>query len=239
MSTTVLFGPKTRVGRAVVERLRGTGEDVVLVARGAADASALASATGDGVRVVDGGRDDLGAAVGGTDRLRIVVAALGPVHPETPDVAADAAGVVRDLALIEQVLDTGARTQVVLVSTILALAPKQERRYYGGWKSLVEQQLDHLVGLRGDRCTMSVLHPGRLSSRQHRTKASFDRVAEVALSLDPDRSVSKLVGRDTRIWLLLRSISLAGRSLLGSWGRSATSARSADSGSEGGAQRGR
>jgi hypothetical protein len=238
VTTTVVIGPKTRVGRAVADRLRDTGEDVLLVARHAEDTAALSSATGGGVRVVDAGRDDLAAAVGDAGRLRVVVAALGPVHPGVPDVAADAAGVERDLRLIEQVLDTPAPTQVVLVSTILALAPKPDRRYYAGWKSLVEQQLDHLVGLRGERCTMSVLHPGRLASGRHPTKASFDRVAEVALSLDPDRAVSRLVGRDTRFWLLLRSISLASRSLLGAWGRSTTSARSVDRESTGGAQRG-
>ncbi len=238
MSTTVVIGPKTRVGRAVAERLRGTGENVALVARHADDVVALADAAGGGVRVIDASTTDLGAAVGRPDHLRIVVAALGPVHPETPDVAADAAGVVRDLAMIEQLLDTGAPTQVVLVSTILALAPQEDRRYYGGWKSLVEQQLDHLVGLRGSRCTMSVLHPGRLADGRHPTKASFDRVAEVALAMPADRRRSRLVGRDTRIWLLLRSISLAARSLLGSWGRSTTSARSVDRESEGGVQRG-
>lgn len=220
MSTlTVVIGPKTRFGRALVERVRGT-EQVLLVARDATDAAFLSQslAPGDGVTVADGSQGELASAVktAGATRVRLVLAALGPIHPEQPAYDVDSAAVSRDLALVTEVLDAGVPVQVVLVSTILALAPGDDRRYYGGWKGVVEQQVRHLVDER-PAASLSVLYPGRLvdpgARVWQRVHASYARLVTVALGLPPDRGVSRLVGLDTRIWLLLKSVSFGARSL--------------------------
>lgn len=220
MSTlTVVIGAKTRFGRALVERVRGS-EPVLVVARDAADAAALATvfSAGAPVQVLDASQGELSSTVkaSGASRVRLVVAALGPVHPELPAYEADAPGVSRDLGLVGQVLDAGVPVQVVLVSTILALAPGEDRRYYGGWKGVVEQQLRQLVEDRPE-ATLSVLFPGRLvepgARVWQRVHASYARLVSVTLALPTDRGVSRLVGLDTRIWLLVRSVSFGLRSL--------------------------
>lgn len=223
---TVVIGPKTRFGRALVERVRDSAP-VLLVARDSSDAAALTESFGAGehssVSVVDGSRGDLGTAVKalGADQVRLVVAALGPVHPEQPAYDVDGPAVSRDLALVTQVLDAGVPVQVVLVSTILAFAPSEDRRYYGGWKALLEQQLQQLVDDHrdaGGRATLSVLYPGRLVDGSERSghlrlHSSYARLARRALTADPDQSIGRLVGIDTRIWLWVRCISFAFRSL--------------------------
>ncbi len=232
MSVTVIVGPKTRLGRELVARLAGS--PVLAVARDAADAEVVAALPGfrdaTGVQVVDGAAGGLTAAVAalGSGPVRLVVAALGPVHPETPRTAYDAAGVARDLRFVEQVLAAGRPVQVVLVSTVIALAPGQDRRYYGGWKSLVEQQLQQLVDDRvaaGGEAELSVLYPGRLldaAERRGRLRlhTSYARLASAVLAVSPGRPVARPVGADSRIWLWVSSISLALRSLTPSTRRS-------------------
>lgn len=220
MSTlTVVLGPKTRFGQALVARVRQS-EPVLLVARDAADAAGLEtmfSASGD-VQVADASQGGLTSAIkaSGASQVRLVVAALGPVHPEQPAYDVDGAAVGRDLALVTQVLDAGVPVQVVLVSTILALAPGEDRRYYGGWKGVVEQQVRQLVE-EHPGATLSVLFPGRLvepgARVWQRVHASYARLVSVTLALPSDRGVSRLVGLDTRIWLLVKSVSFALRSL--------------------------
>ena len=218
MSTlTVVIGPKTRFGRTLVDRLRER-EPVLLVARDAADADLLRSTVAAGVPVADGSLGELGSAIKatGATQVRLVVAALGPVHPEQPSYDVDGPAVTRDLGLVGEVLDTGLPVQVVLVSTILALAPGEDRRYYAGWKGVVEQQVRQLVDER-PAASLSVLYPGRLvepgARVWQRVHASYARLVAVTLALPTDRGVSRLVGLDTRIWLFLRSVSFAARSL--------------------------
>jgi hypothetical protein len=111
--------------------------------------------------------------------------------------------------------------QVVLISTILALAPGEDRRYYGGWKALIEQQLQQLVDdtrAAGGSATLSVLYPGRLLDESRRSghlrlHTSYSRLARQALSTDPRQATGRLMGTDSRIWLFVRCISFAFRSL--------------------------
>lgn len=216
---TVVLGAKTRFGRALVQRVR-EDQPILLVARDGADAGTLHDsfdAAGQ-VQVVDGSRGELASAIKGTGatQVRLVIAALGPVHPEQPDYDADSPAVGRDLGLVGQVLDAGVPVQVVLVSTILALAPGEDRRYYGGWKALVEQQVRQLVD-EHPAATLSVLYPGRLvepgARVWQRVHASYARLVSVTLALPADRGGSRLVGLDTRIWLWVRSVSFGLRSL--------------------------
>lgn len=222
MTTTVLIGPKTRLAREIVA-LAG-GEPVLAVARDADDAAALPTHPGlDGVTVVDGAAGDLTARVGdlGSGPVRLVITALGPLHPETPQTSYDAASVVRDLEFVRQVIATDRPTQVVYVSTILALAPGDDRRYYGGWKGIIEEQVQQFVDDRnaaGGHATMSVLYPGRLldaADRKGRLRlhTSYARLARVTLAAAGDTPSGRPVGIDSRFWLCVRSISFALRSL--------------------------
>lgn len=208
---TVVLGPKTRFGRALVDRLGG--EPLVLVARDDADAAELRGLFA-GVTVATGAELADAVRASGADRVRLVVAALGPVHPVAPAYDADAAGVARDLGLVRDILAGTLPVHVVLVSTILALAPGEDRRYYGGWKGVVEQQLRQLAEDRqaaGTATSLSVLYPGRLTLSGSGLHASYSRLVDAALRIREGQS--RIVGLDTRIWLLVRSISFALRSL--------------------------
>lgn len=242
MTTTVLLGAKTRLGRALLVRLAGS-EPVLLVARDAADAATLADLARESRAAADGdaGRAPVEVATPGTltervaalagtrgsadeeaGDLRVVVAALGPVHPtgdgEPLGFEADLDAVRRDLALVDEVLAVQAPTQVVLVSSVLALAPGRGRRYYGGWKALLEQLLEERV--RASRtAVLAVLYPGRLRPAGrlrrpwHRLHTSYPALADAVLGLDPTTPVGRTVGADARFWLGVRSISFALASL--------------------------
>ncbi|MCR1786176.1 hypothetical protein KVF89_26835 [Nocardioides carbamazepini] len=219
---TVLLGPKTRLGRAVVDDRRGS--PLLAVARDPADVGAVAAATGlAAADIVDASAGELADRVRalGDGPVRLVVAALGPVHPLEPDFDADLATVRRDLGYVDEVLACGRPVEVVLVSTVIALAPGDDRRYYGGWKCLLEELLQQRVTRTGGR--LAVLYPGRLRPGRggppwHRLHASYERLARIAL--DPGlRPAGRTVGADARIWLAVRSISFAFRSLSLSSGR--------------------
>lgn len=216
----VVLGPKTRLGRALLRRAQSTGTATAAVGRQAGD--------------LDG--EDLGTATqldaGATGplldgvrprSLQVLVCALGPVHPGTPRTEADSAGVLRDLATVRRLLETpGVRdVHVVLVSTVIALAPGADRRHYGGWKGVVEQELGVLVD-RHPHARMSVLYPGRLLDRADRTRpwhrmhTTYDRLAALVERAADGPGSTRVVGLDARAWLLARGASVAASALSGS-----------------------
>ncbi|TNM44121.1 hypothetical protein FHP29_05265 [Nocardioides albidus] len=223
MSATVVLGPLTRLGQAVVADRSAT--TVLAVARHADDVPAVVAATGlDPDDVVDASAGALTDRVRtlGEGPVRLVVAALGPVHPADPsagrgvDFDADLAAVHRDLAYVDEVLGCGREVEVVLISSVIALAPGADRRYYGGWKCLVEDLLDQRVRRHGG--TLAVLYPGRLRPARggrpwHRLHASYDGLARLAVAPELAPRARRAVGADSRIWLVVRSISFALRSL--------------------------
>jgi hypothetical protein len=197
----------------------------VLVVRGEADRVALAPRL-DGARVtaVDVTGSAPSALVGtAPTSVEVVVAALGPVHPETDDarggLATEHAAVVRDLALLAAVLEAAAAAgavpvRVVLVSSVIALAPGDDRRRYGGWKNLVEAEVAALVAAHpGAR--LAVVYPGRLldpGERRrpwHRLHTPYAVVAERIEDALAGRAVSRLVGADARLWLAVRAARFA------------------------------
>lgn len=220
-ATTVIMGPKSRLGRVTAERA-GTSETLA-VARDEADVHAVAKATGLPLTsVLDASGSALRERLAtGRGPIRLVIATLGPVHPEVPATTRDAAAVTRDLGIVEQVLQSGRPVHVVLVSTILALAPGDDRRYYGGWKGVVEQQLQELVDRQrsaGKDATLAVLYPGRLLDAAERRgtlrlHTSYQRLASLATGSSPERGTGRTVGADARIWLWAASTKLALRSL--------------------------
>lgn len=215
----VVLGPKTRLGRSLISRAAARGEAVYAVARDERDVAAL---SGSGATVVRGPLPGDVAA----DSLVVYVCALGPVHPGPAEAALDAERVVRDLALVQQVLDSapGASARVVLVSTVIALAPGDDRRYYGGWKCLVEEELRELLARRSTPAELSVLYPGRLMGDDerrrpwHRLHTTYTRLSDIVEQAGRRPASSRVVGLDARAWLVARGASVSLRSISGSRG---------------------
>lgn len=231
MIATVVFGARTRLGRAVLDGIPRSAP-VLLIARDPArhpsDSAELETlARGrSGTRVVGMAELSTLALPAGVDGLRVVIAALGPIHPTDADAASpfteDAARVEAEIHALTRVLAAaraaGVAVSVVFVSTVLALAPGRRRRYYGGWKSLMEQLVEEAVERSSDG-TLSVIHPGRIRTDEsplrpwQRVHASYARVAASVLAASSGPPQRRLVGVDARIWLVVRSISFALASL--------------------------
>lgn len=214
--TAIVIGPRTRAGQAVVDRSVARGDDVFVVARHDADAEALAGGEATILRV-DQDVDLLGE---GTGPVRILVCALGPVHPEEARAADDTAAFLRDLGFIERLLAaiSGRPASIVLISTVIALAPGEDHRYYGGWKCLVEQQLGRSIDLLAPRASFSVVYPGRLADGSGRLvpglHATHRRLAATVDGLADGCSRSRIVGADARLWMAARGLRLLIGSLL-------------------------
>jgi hypothetical protein len=217
---TVVVGPKTRLGDALLARLGS--DSTYAVARDERDRADLASC---GATVVGGGSAGPLLGDGGPRPLRIHVCALGPVHPETAQPDLDAAYVERDLDVVARLLGEadGREVHVVLVSTIIALGPGTDRSYYAGWKNVVEGRLADLVDAHPG-ASLSVLYPGRLMAAQdrrrpwHRSHTTFERLASLMQDVSEGPGRSRIVGLDARAWLVARSASLLVTSLSGSRG---------------------
>lgn len=215
---SVVMAPKTRLGRELIARAMRRDESIVAMARHEADVTALADS---GAEVVLAGQSmDRGRP------LQVFVCALGPVHPiegEQPvDLAADSAAVDRDLRIIEDLLASRPGAHVVLVSTVIALAPRPDRRYYGGWRGVVERQLRDLAHRHG--AEISVLYPGRLidgndiKHLRERAYTRYDKLADLAERAAVRPPSSRLVGLDARVWGIVRGLILMFGSLRGSAG---------------------
>lgn len=208
---SVVTGPKTRLGAALIERAASAGRPVLAIARDERDADALEDSA---ATVVTTGEAAL--SLPGSGAVRIYVCALGPIHAGLPDGAADAAGVAADLATIGGLLDSamGREVHVVLVSTVIALAPSESQRYYGGQKNIVEDQLRALIGKHPAGARLSVLYPGRLLAAAdrnrpwHRGYTTFDHLAALVERAGERSAYARVVGLDARLWLLLRTVSL-------------------------------
>lgn len=213
--TTIVVGPLTRAGRAVTARAESRGDQICLIARHAGDSAALSGGDATVLRI-DQDLDLLGV---GDGPVRIVVCALGPVHPDEATSNADADAFARDLGAVERLLaaTSGRPTAVVLISSIIALAPGPDRRYYGGWKCLVEQQLGEVVGRTSPGASFSVVYPGRLVEKSSRPvpglHTSYQRLAATVEAV-ATTSRARISGIDARLWLVANSARLLLTSLL-------------------------
>lgn len=213
-TTTIVIGPLTRAGRAISELAVSTGDEVVVVARHDADVAAL---SGRGATVLLIG-DDVALRDDSTGPVRLAVCALGPVHPDSVQTEVDAEAFVRDLGAIEQILaaTSGRPVSVVLISSIIALAPGADRRYYGGWKCLVEQQLGQTVLGVVPTATYSVVYPGRIAddTRRPNLHTTYPRLAQTVASLADGPSRARVSGIDARLWMVVNSLKILIRSIL-------------------------
>lgn len=213
---TLVVGPKTRLGAEVIAQARRNGESVVAIARGEVDEAAL-DGTGYDVRRAG----VVAPALVGARSVRIVICALGPVHTRQTDV--DRNVVARDLASVETlVAAAGPLAHLVYVSSVVALAPGADRRSYGGWKMLIEHELREMAGQHS--ADLSVVYPGRLvgpadgQSLLNRLHTRYFRLASLVVQVGWEKPVSKVVGLDARLWLLIRGFSVAASSVSGAGG---------------------
>lgn len=213
----VIVGPKTRLGAELLRRVAGDGGHAVALARHERDAQDLAALD----HVLAGQHDDAAfrEALAGRP-VRVHVCALGPIHPEQAS-PTDSAAAERELATLERIMQAAdGGVHVVLVSTVIALAPGADRRYYGGWKAVVEQRLAELVD-RHSNATLTVLYPGRLVAGRDARRpwqlayTTYGRLAALSLAAATHPGRNRLVGADARAWLLLRSVALAVSSITG------------------------
>lgn len=207
-SVHVVVGPLTQLGTALIARLEG--QEVLAVARHERDVQALSGVKG--ARVVLAA-DAAGVVAGGSD-LVLHVCALGPIHPEEPR-AGDAAKFETELTTIESlVAATTGSVRLVLVSSVIALAPTPDRRLYGGWKNLAEEHLDRIALRHGSRVSVSVVYPGRIiapadrSGLSDRLSSTFEKVARRLLAEAARGPRRTLVGIDAKVWSALRAMSL-------------------------------
>jgi len=223
--TRVVFGPRTRLGQMLLGKGSERPGTDVAIARHDADRAALA----DGAhRLLSPESDEASfrEVLAGDGPVKVRVCALGPLHPGTPDQAATSAGVTRDLGLISRVLDACADrpVHVVLVSTAVALSPAVDRRYYGGWKGVVEQELTEMVAASPAN-QMSVLYPGRLvPTRDLRHPVSllyttYRGLAELVDRTGDSKPAFRVVGADARAWLVTRAISMGVSGITGRPGK--------------------
>jgi hypothetical protein len=137
------------------------------------------------------------------------------VHPDAVRAETDTRAFLRDLDAIEQLLTATsdrADVAVVLISSVIALAPGPDRRYYGGWKCLVEQQLAELVGRTSPRAAFSVVYPGRLVDGPARRRLpglhTTYRGLAAAVDILGRSSRTRISGIDARLWLVMHSARL-------------------------------
>lgn len=196
----IILGARTRLGETLASR--SAGRQLRLVATSSRPTPA----------------PDAAELVGGSGApVELVVCALGPVHPTEAQSELDHQVFRRDLEIVSDVLHRaeGRSVSVVLVSTVIALAPGDDRRYYGGWKNLVEGELRDLVG-RHSGAALAVLYPGRLVADADRSflHATYGRLADRVEALLAGRSVPAVVGLDARAWLAVATLRTALRALL-------------------------
>jgi len=212
----VVFGPGTRLGRALLEVAPAETGPTLLVARTDKERGMLA-ARWPAAKISSREEPDP-QGLEGADSLAIHVCALGPVHPamsaEAADWAGDAAGVASDLDLLARLLRarSGRPVHVVFVSSVLALASGRRRRYYAGWKCLIEATVERMLD-GYPRARMSVLYPGRLvESRSAMRPASLlhgrypDLAARMIAIAASERGSRRLFGPDARLWLMSRGL---------------------------------
>ncbi|MFC5678980.1 hypothetical protein [Aeromicrobium endophyticum] len=208
--TTIVTGPRTRAGLAVSRRAVVNGDAVYLVARDADDCAALSGGDASVLRI----DQDMALLGAGDGEVRLVVCALGPVHPGPSRGELEAQHVARDLGGIERVLaaTAGRPVAVVLISSVIALAPGPDRRHYGGWKCLVEQQLADVVARTSAHATFSVVYPGRIVDGTSRRGLLGLHTTYRGLAATIDRlgrsSRTRVSGVDARLWLVAHAVRL-------------------------------
>lgn len=206
----VVFGPRTRLAGALIERATARSHRALLVARDEAEQSWCRSRHPEAASLAawrdDSRLEDSDAPTG------FALCGFGPIRPAEPVFARDAAALLRDLGLLERLLRGCRRARVVFVSSVLALWPRPERAYYAGFKAVALDALSEVVAA-APGASLSALFPGRLvDERSWRRPASLlhtsyrkvaARVLDSVESAAPRRA---LVGADARLFACARGV---------------------------------
>ena len=210
----VVFGPRTRLAGALLALAARQARGLVLVGRDPAEAQALASEYPDAV-VVQGCEDD-GRFPQAAKEVAVVFCALGLIHPEHPRLPAHPQRLDRDLEAFRRVVTVYQQVPIhaVFVSSVVALGTPRRRAYYGGWKGVSEGAIGALLRDH-PRPRFSVIFPGRLvEERSLRRPDSllatpYEHLARTILEvIEGDRTQSRVMGPDARLWLLARTLEL-------------------------------
>jgi hypothetical protein len=157
------------------------------------------------------------------EAVAVLCCAFGPIHPGSAIAPDDLQRVDADLRALEAILRkySNVPLHLLLMSSVLALCPRQGREYYAGWKNVVEGLLRQAVGPRRSAC-LSVFYPGRLVETKTLGNpaslfyTSYRELAEELVSgLRQNRSRSAVVGLDARLWLALACFGLSSSALTG------------------------
>lgn len=218
----VLFGAQTRLARALLRLPQMRRHDLLLVARHEEEARILTSRI-PRARILRVWRDDPPPVLG-ADRVAILACALGVIHPGESHFSAELGDAERDVGVLERLTRAYAALplRVVLVSSVVALAPARARASYGGWKSVLEGAVASIVAA-SPQGSLAVVYPGRLVERREVSRpgtllaSRYQNLAawllRAALRDDDLRATH---GWDARLWLAARGGALALQGLRGS-----------------------
>ena len=209
----VIVGALTRLASALLARPELRQGDKLLVARDGRDADRLSSrypATA-GFRIWQAGqRFPLAPKT-----VTVVCCAIGLAHPARPRFPEDHRSLELECEALRQIVlacrDSDLR--MLLVSSVIAMAPPRRRAYYGGQRSVAEGISAALLRTH-PRAGLSVIFAGRLAESRSGPlslwSTSYADLARImAVDLERGRPVDRIVGLDARLWLLKRSAILA------------------------------
>lgn len=216
----IVLGAKTRLGQAILNSRWARDQDLLLVARDAEEASALSQRHPTSRTYCAGHRGD--APSRPPQAVGVLGCALGPIHKDVRNWAADFDAANRDLSVVSELLSRypGVPMRVVFVSSVLALAPQQDRRYYGGWKSLLEATLGAMIEGRVGS-SLCVVYPGRCVDRRSWSSpksflcTSYATLARCVVAALERETGAVITGVDARLWLAQRGLRHAWTALRG------------------------
>lgn len=215
----LIVGGKTRLAMSLFEAASASGHETFVVYASTDEHAALqalypASALLEASQRMEG------------RSLCIFVCAFGLAHPGKPDPQRHSERLLQDAALLFALVRTHAGgVHVLLVSTVVALAPPRDRCYYAGFKNLAESVVAaQLQGVEG--AMLSVFYPGRLVERRSGSgptgllatpyRALARQMVDAARG---SSDVNRIVGIDARLWLMVNAIRMILQSIIPSFGK--------------------
>ncbi len=211
-SVLVIYGPRTRIAQAVLQRNEITnGKTLVLVARHDAEADEMRQKYPLSI-IAD--RCDVIKLLAPARSVTILCCAAGPIHVPDAGFRSEKPDSFEDVKSIENIINfyRNADLNFILISSVLALSPNRNRSAYAGWKLYLEGTISqHLQQCSSSR--LQILYPGRLIGKKTFTNppsicySTFDFVAAcISIADSQVQSSRRLIGLDARIWLLINRV---------------------------------
>jgi len=213
----VILGPRTRLARALIRSPAWPREPTfALVARARGDAEELKEREPEALVVLP---EEVPSVVSRAEgEVATVACAWGPIHPGDAWREEALESGLRDARTVRNILRaSGARPHhLIVVSSALALAPRTERRFYTGWKNLIEG-MSVRYARESPGARLSVVYPGRLIQRRSLLRPASllhtpysTLAARLARAAAGGRSSPRrIVGIDARLLLAARAVRAA------------------------------